>query len=301
MRNVQIYRAVQAVSRFGSIRRAAAALSISPSALNRQIQGLEKETGVDLFERFATGVRLSAAGELYLACFRDHLSDLARVSSQIADLGGLRAGTISVGVTEDLANTFLPKAIAAYSSQFPLVDFKVTILAYDEAGPALARHEVEVAVAANPIMSDDVQVRESRPVGFVGVMRSDAARAPGMLSFSDLAQRALILPTIASGVRHAVSAAFAARRVKPRVLMETDRACASVLMAHEDAVQIVLDADLDPSLCLQQGLVALPVRPSVIAQPHVMTLELKGRALSVAAAKFGAMLSQVQGEGDFVR
>ena len=74
MKNLQVYRYVDAVDRYGSIRKAAEQLAITPSALNRRVLALEDELGVPIFERLGRGVRLSAAGELVVHVFRRQLA-----------------------------------------------------------------------------------------------------------------------------------------------------------------------------------------------------------------------------------
>src|SRR5690348_17586115 len=71
------------VARLGSIRRAAEALNVASSAVNRQILKLEEETGVVLFERLRTGVRLTAAGEVLLRHARETLIDYDRARAEI--------------------------------------------------------------------------------------------------------------------------------------------------------------------------------------------------------------------------
>ena len=58
MRNLQIYRYVDTISRTGAIRKAADRLNITSSALNRRILSLEDELGFQIFERIGNGVRL---------------------------------------------------------------------------------------------------------------------------------------------------------------------------------------------------------------------------------------------------
>jgi DNA-binding transcriptional LysR family regulator len=53
----QAARLVDEVAKNGSIRRAAARVNASPSAVNRQILNLEAELGVALFERLPNGMR----------------------------------------------------------------------------------------------------------------------------------------------------------------------------------------------------------------------------------------------------
>jgi DNA-binding transcriptional LysR family regulator len=69
--------AFEAVARRRSFALAAAELHLTPSAISHQVARLESHLGVRLFERSAHGVRLSAAGERYLA----------RVGGAIAAIG----------------------------------------------------------------------------------------------------------------------------------------------------------------------------------------------------------------------
>src|ERR1700704_1034862 len=75
-----------AVARYGSIRKAADALNLASSALNRQILDLEMDLGAPLFERLPRGVRLTSAGEAFLVYARLVISELKAVESRIEQL-----------------------------------------------------------------------------------------------------------------------------------------------------------------------------------------------------------------------
>ena len=91
MRHLRFLRYIDEVARAGSIRKAAEQLHVTASAVNRRIMDIEEELGAPLFERRARGVRLTAAGELFLRYIREQAGDVARVQSQIEDLKGLRS------------------------------------------------------------------------------------------------------------------------------------------------------------------------------------------------------------------
>lgn len=99
----------EAAARIGSIRKAAAALNIASSAVNRHVLDLEEGLGVALFERQARVVQLTSAGELLLAHIRrtTHNFDLSR--SQIEELRGLRRGVPSQEADTDYVERILER------------------------------------------------------------------------------------------------------------------------------------------------------------------------------------------------
>ncbi len=100
MRHLLPLHYIDAVVRAGSIRKAAEALAITSTALNRRILSMEQDLGVPIFERLPRGVRLSTAGEILIQHVRTQLSDMERVKSQIADLTGVRRGHVSIACSQ---------------------------------------------------------------------------------------------------------------------------------------------------------------------------------------------------------
>src|SRR5713226_5815021 len=100
MRHVRILRYVDEIARCGSIRRAAERLNVTASAVNRRVADLEEELGARLFERRPRGVRLTAAGEMFVRYAREQATDMERVKSQIEDLKGLRRGTVRIACSQ---------------------------------------------------------------------------------------------------------------------------------------------------------------------------------------------------------
>ena len=125
MTNVSL-RYFAAVARHGSIREAAEELHVAQSALSRQIQKLEQDFGVPLFQRHARGVELTSAGEIFLRHARSSLRQTERVRSELDALKGLRRGTINLQAIESLVPGVLPQAILRFSARHPGITFEVT-------------------------------------------------------------------------------------------------------------------------------------------------------------------------------
>ncbi|HEV3146288.1 MAG TPA: LysR family transcriptional regulator, partial [Gemmataceae bacterium] len=80
--------------------RAAKRLGIAQPALSRQIQDLEQELGFTLLDRLPRGVKLSAAGELYLSDARRILLEVEEAKLRAERVARGKAGILRVGFVE---------------------------------------------------------------------------------------------------------------------------------------------------------------------------------------------------------
>jgi DNA-binding transcriptional LysR family regulator len=80
--------------------RAARRLHVAQPALSRQIQDLEREIGFQLFDRLPRGVRLSAAGKVFLEDARLVLQQVNDATVRAGRVARGLAGTLRVGFTE---------------------------------------------------------------------------------------------------------------------------------------------------------------------------------------------------------
>jgi DNA-binding transcriptional LysR family regulator len=150
MRHLRILHYVDEVARSGSIRKAAEHLNVTSSAVNRRIMDLEQELGAPLFERMARGVRLTAAGEVFVHYLREHNGNVERMKSQIEDLKGFRRGTVRIACSQALALEFLPREIAQFRQRHPLVAFDVKVVDHEQAMVALAAYEADLVLVFRP-------------------------------------------------------------------------------------------------------------------------------------------------------
>ncbi|REE81207.1 DNA-binding transcriptional LysR family regulator [Paenibacillus taihuensis] len=91
-----------------SFTRAAEELGYAQSSVTIQIQKLEKAYGVQLFERYGRGLRLTSAGEALLPIVNQML-DLFQQSKE--RLTSPRGGSLTIGTIDSLASYYLPPFI----------------------------------------------------------------------------------------------------------------------------------------------------------------------------------------------
>src|SRR5580704_15325048 len=169
----RIFAYVDAVAQHGSIRKAAAALHIVSSALNRRILDLEEEMGAPLFERLPRGVRPTAAGELYLAYVRRSIRELEQVGAQIEGLQRLLRGRVRLAVAESVTGHMVPTAIARFQAQHPNVTFHVRIDGPKGIAEALASDEADLILTHDPLERPQISVIASVHQPFCALVAPD--------------------------------------------------------------------------------------------------------------------------------
>lgn len=205
----------RAVSRAGSIRKAADDMNITASALNRRIQRFEEEFGVEIFERLPRGVRLNPAGELLMQHFLMQESDLRRVRSQVADLSGERRGHVTVACSQALIPYFMPAHTAAYRRDHPGVSFSVQVRDREDAERDLAEFRSDLALVFEPVHMVDLDVLMRIPQVIHAIMRHDHPLASKPeVRLRDCLDQPHVIPSRRYGVRAMLDDAAARGRAR---------------------------------------------------------------------------------------
>src|SRR5437773_1602272 len=88
-----------AIAEAGGVARAAARLNLSQPAASRQIQVLEAELGVLLFDRIGRRVQLTSAGEDLLQRSRRLVAEAQSLRERARALAAGHTGVIKIGAT----------------------------------------------------------------------------------------------------------------------------------------------------------------------------------------------------------
>ena len=141
--------AFHAVSRLGSVSRAASELHLTQPAVSIQLKLLEESAGAPLLEKEGRGVRLTAAGEL-MADYAARILDLWReAGDEMAAQRGVFSGTLRVGAVTT-AEYLLPPLLVAFAGHQPGVKVKLQVGNRDEIVRMLAGQEVDIAIMGRP-------------------------------------------------------------------------------------------------------------------------------------------------------
>ncbi|MEM7750921.1 MAG: LysR family transcriptional regulator [Pseudomonadota bacterium] len=291
MRHLSIYRNVDVVSKVGSIRQAAELLAITPSALNRQILGLEEELGVPIFERLARGVRLSTAGELLIHHIRNQLSDLDRVQSQIADLSGVRRGHVSIACSQALLPYFLPQQIEIYRKEHPGVTFSVSVRDREAAEQALRDYAVDVAIIFEPVHLADCQTLLVAKQTIHAIMSKKHMLARRKtVKLEQCVDYPMALPSMPYGVRALMEQAATKKNLTLDPVIQSDSfEFLRHVVANNENIAFQIEIGL-PTQSAAAAVVSRPVSEQDLPAGRLHLTQLRGRSLPVAAARFADQL-----------
>jgi DNA-binding transcriptional LysR family regulator len=141
---------LRAVAASGGVGAAARQLHLAPSGISQHLARLERETGLVLVDRFASGgqrpLRLTAAGHR-LAAHGDRLAEvLADAAEDIVAMSGRLSGTINLGGFSSLMTRLVVPAIRDLEQRAPSVQVRVHEFSEPVALSALRGGELDVAL-----------------------------------------------------------------------------------------------------------------------------------------------------------
>jgi len=117
LKQLRYFVAVAELEHFG---RASEVLHVVQPALSRQVQQLEDEVGVELFERLPRGVRLTAAGRALLEQARALLADANRMIHKTRLVGQGKTGYLRIGFADGATyGPAMPTILRQFRAQSP--------------------------------------------------------------------------------------------------------------------------------------------------------------------------------------
>ena len=292
MKHLRILQYVDEVARSGSIRKASEQLHVTASAVNRRIADLEAELGTPLFERRPRGVRLTAAGEVFVNYLRQQDGEAERMKSQIEDLKGMRRGTVRIACSQALALEFLPRQIGEFRKRHPLVTFDIKVFDHERAMAALAAYEVDLALVFRPPFLANFQPLMSLEQRIVAVMSAKHPLAGRRtVRLRDCAAYPVALPERSIGGRQLLEEAMARNRITLQIGAESN--------SFEMLRGLVLEANLisfqiriGTMRSSRHGLVARDIDDRDLPRGNLVLGQLRERNLPVPAAIFAERLAR---------
>jgi len=217
--NLRYLHSFVAIADAGGFARAAARLNLSQPAASRQIQALEAELGVPLFDRIGGRSQLTSEGEDLLGRSRRLLAEAQSLSERARALKTGQTGLLRVGVTPQVIAATLPGFLTHYRRHYPGVEVHLV----EEGGvrlPSRLDHgDVHLALV---VRDERFMSRLLYPVyGMAVLSEKHRLSRRRTLDVAELADEPLLLLHRSFATREWFDAACNVAHVRPRVLLES--------------------------------------------------------------------------------
>ncbi|MBZ5858273.1 hydrogen peroxide-inducible genes activator [Flavihumibacter profundi] len=147
---------ILAVDEHRHFAKAAADCFVTQPTLSMQIQKLEDELGIKLFDRSRQPVVPTPIGELMIGHARKVMREVKQMEDAIKEKQGLIHGELRLGIIPTLAPYLLPLFLQSFLDRFPDVQLKVKEMTTDNLVDALLKGHLDMGLAVTPLQHNTV-------------------------------------------------------------------------------------------------------------------------------------------------
>lgn len=198
------------IAETGSFTRAASQLGYNQSTVTVQIQQLEQELGVLLFDRVGRHINLTEKGYEFLG-YANEIARAAMKAKSIAQKDKEATGRIRAGTVEELLTPTFTQMLKLYYTRFPGVEIELITDRPHNLLTALKAGELDVAFILDHVPEGDEFVRawERRDRAVFVTQPANLPVSGTPLSLEALCAQRLVLPCRGTGFRDLLEQAVA--------------------------------------------------------------------------------------------
>ncbi len=152
--NLKQFRYVLTLADEGSFSRAAETLNIKQPSLSQYIKKIEKEVGMELFDRSGGDVRLTDAGRAYIDIGRKMLDLEHQLEGRFSDLATYKTGSIIIGISAHRSVALMPPVVSAFKSLYSGVTLRIVEKGRADLLDAAGHGEFDLVVTTLPVDTD---------------------------------------------------------------------------------------------------------------------------------------------------
>lgn len=141
---------------------------VTQPTLSMQIQKLEEELGVIIFDRSIKPIQLTAVGEIIINQARKIVSESDRIKDLIDQEKGFVGGVFKLGIIPTVAPTLLPMFLKTFLTKYPKVNLIIEEYTTDQIIVKLRKGHLDAAIVATPLQENDIVEKVLYYEPFVG-------------------------------------------------------------------------------------------------------------------------------------
>lgn len=143
---------ILAVNKYGHFAKAAEACHITQPTLSMQIQKLEEDLGITIFDRSKKPILVTEVGQKVIEQIQNILFEVKKMEGIIqTEQRGQAHGELTIGVIPTIAPYLLPRLLPVIEKMFPAIEMKLMEMQTSRIIEALNNDEIDVGLLATPL------------------------------------------------------------------------------------------------------------------------------------------------------
>ena len=159
---------VLAVAEHKNFTKAAQNCHVTQPTLSMQVQKLEEELNVQIFDRTKKPIELTSVGQKIVSQAKNIVAEAERINDIVDQEKGFIGGEFKLGIIPTIMPTLLPMFLKTYVKKYPKVKLKIEELTTEEIINRLQDGNLDGAIAATPLQIDSIRERVLYYEPFVG-------------------------------------------------------------------------------------------------------------------------------------
>lgn len=177
---------VLAVAEFQNFTIAAEKCFVTQPTLSMQIQKLEEELEVKIFDRNKKPIQLTEVGKRIVEQAKSIVNEADRIKDIVEQQKGFIGGDFKIGIIPTIMPTLLPMFLKNFIKKYPKINLIVEEHTTDEIINRLKKGQLDAAIAATPLKESDLKEIVLYYEPFVGYFPADYRKDLVQLSANDL-------------------------------------------------------------------------------------------------------------------
>tara|TARA_A100001015_G_scaffold262904_1_gene309459 strand:+ start:1357 stop:2289 length:933 start_codon:yes stop_codon:yes gene_type:complete len=145
-----------AVAEYGNFTTASEKCFVTQPTLSMQVQKLEEELGVIIFNRSTKPLQVTEVGDKVLIQARKIVEESSRMNDVISEEKGIIGGTLKVGIIPTVSSTLLPLFLNIFIKKHKNVELKIEEYNTDVLSKKLEDSTIDCAIAATPLNNSKI-------------------------------------------------------------------------------------------------------------------------------------------------
>jgi len=159
---------VLAVAEHQNFTKAAENVFVTQPTLSMQIQKLEEELDILIFDRSKKPISLTSIGKKIVNQARNIVNESERMQDVVDQEKGFIGGEFKIGIIPTIMPTLLPMFLKNFTNKYPKVHLKIEELTTSEIISKLNDGHLDAAIAATPLSQEKIKERVLYFEPFVG-------------------------------------------------------------------------------------------------------------------------------------